>query len=46
MHACQWPSSIIGAFQREKNGARVNFVYPTFLILAILRHVFGDENLE
>ena len=37
--------SVIGAFEKEKN--RVNLVCLILqLLLAILRHIFGVENLE
>ena len=44
-HAYQWPSGVIGAFEKKKN--RVNLVCAIFKLFSwTLRHVFGDENLE
>lgn len=45
MHVYQWPSSVISTSEREKN--RVTLVCPTLkLLLAILRHIFEDRNLD
>ena len=45
MHAYQWPSGVIGTFEKEKNRV-ISYVLSSSYFREHCHTFFGDENLE